>query len=99
MYEIPEDINVLVSFANIEEGLENQIEPPHYPSPDELIPEQQLKQMIYEDVPEPARAIFMRQFLINIHPVQPFNPFKPIKSDTNYAEYFQTFEIEVFQIN
>lgn len=84
--------SAMVSFANIEEGLENQIEPPLYPSPDELIPEQQLKQMIYEDVPEPARAIFMRQFLINIHPVQPFNPFKPIKLDTNYAEYFQTFE-------
>ncbi|MBJ9952704.1 MULTISPECIES: acyl-CoA thioesterase II [unclassified Acinetobacter] len=83
--------SAMISFALIETGLNDQIDPPEYPQPDQLLSEQQLKQMICEDVPKAARDIFMRQFFVNVCPVQPFNPFKPIKSETRYAEYMQTF--------
>lgn len=84
--------SAMVSFALIETGLNDQIEPPEYPQPDQLQSEQQLKQKIYNDVPKTARDIFMRQFFVKVYPVQPFNPFKPIKSTSNYAEYMQTFD-------
>ncbi|OTG67429.1 acyl-CoA thioesterase [Acinetobacter silvestris] len=91
--------SAMVSFAYLEEGLNYQVEQPHYPSPDELESEQQLKQMIFDDAPESMHSIFMRQFHVKIHPVQPFNPFKPIPSETNYAEYFQTFETIPDELN
>ena len=91
--------SALISFAIPEDGLNYQTIEPNYPSPEELISEQQHKQMISEDIPEFMRSIVMRQFNIKIHPVQPFNPFKPVKGETNYAEYFQTFETIPDELN
>ena len=84
--------SALLSFAKPEQGLEYQCTEPEYPAPDQLMSEQQHKELIYADMPETKRALLMKQFNLRMHPVHPFNPFKPVKSAAFYAEYVQTFE-------
>ncbi|MDM1758262.1 MULTISPECIES: acyl-CoA thioesterase domain-containing protein [unclassified Acinetobacter] len=84
--------SAMLSFAQPEQGLEFQISAPDYPHPDTLIPEQEHKMMIVNDIPESRRAIVMQQFNLLIHPVEFANPFHPIKAGTKYAEYFRSFD-------
>ncbi|AWL28025.1 acyl-CoA thioesterase II [Acinetobacter defluvii] len=84
--------SAMLSFAKPEQGLEFQGSAPQYPDPDSLKSEQEYKISILEDIPESRRSIVMQQFNLLIHPVEFYNPFKPVKADTQYAEYFRTFE-------
>lgn len=84
--------SALLSFAKPEQGLEYQCPEPEYPAPDQLMSEQQHKELIYADMPEAKRSLLMKQFNLRMHPVHPFNPFKPVKNPAVYAEYVQTFE-------
>ncbi|MFC2997115.1 acyl-CoA thioesterase [Acinetobacter sichuanensis] len=84
--------SAMVSFVQPEQGLDYQIDPPDYPHPESLLPEQEHKLSILEDVPSKYRDIFMQQFNILIHPVEFSNPFRPQKQKTQYAEYFRSFD-------
>ena len=84
--------SAMLSFAIPEQGLEYQTVEPHYPAPETLLSEQQLKEQIKNDIPEFLHTLVMQQFSLRMHPVLPFHPYKPEKSEAIYAEYVQTFE-------
>lgn len=80
----------MVSFADVEQGLDYQINPPIYPTPETLKNEQQLKQEMVEFVPENVRTFFMRNNHIEIRPINPQHPFKPEPSPAKNAHYLRT---------
>ena len=82
--------SAMVSFVNEEEGLGYQMELPDYPEPDELIPEQQLKESLIDFVPENIRAAFMRPRQVEIRPVTVSNPFLPHPEIPKQAHYLRT---------
>ena len=84
--------SAMVSFAHHEEGLDYQIAEPEYPAPEDLIPEQQLKDNLISFVPENIRAAFMRERHIEIRPVSISNPFAPQPESPSYAHYLRTHE-------
>lgn len=68
---------MLASFAPFEEGLEYQETMPDYPSPAQLLTEQQLKNQVVGKIPDALKARYMRQRHIQIKPVQPRDPIHP----------------------
>ena len=57
------------SFQVQEEGLEHQAEMPDVPDPDDLMSEDELKQMVMASAPEPVKAYWQRERPIEIRPV------------------------------
>ena len=84
--------SAMLSFALQEQGLKYETVMPEYPAPENFRSEQQLKEMMKDLIPEPMRALVMRQFDLNMHPINPVNPFKPIQAEASYAEYMQSFD-------
>jgi acyl-CoA thioesterase-2 len=71
--------NMAVSFQVPEEGLEHQIDMPPAPDPDSLLSERQRRMEIASDMPDEARAWFLRERPIEIRAVDPPDRFKPGK--------------------
>ncbi len=71
--------NMAVSFQVPEQGLEHQIDMPPAPDPDSLPSERQRRMEIASDMPEEARAWFLRERPIEIRAVDPPDRFKPGK--------------------
>ena len=71
--------NMAVSFQVPEQGLEHQIDMPKVPDPDSLPSEKQWRIEIAADMPEEARAFFLRERPIEIRAVEPPDRFKPGK--------------------
>ena len=71
--------NMAVSFQVPEQGLEHQIDMPKVPDPDSLPSEKQRRIEIAADMPEEARAFFLRERPIEIRAVEPPDRFKPGK--------------------
>lgn len=95
VYALQDDeviFSAMLSFTHPEQGLDFQIEAPHYPAPETLKSEQQHKISIEKDIPESHRAIVMQQFNLLIHPVEFANPYQPVKADPQYTEYFRSFD-------
>jgi len=69
------------SFEDTEQGLEHQNAMPRVPWPEELKTEQQLRNEIVAELPEPVRGWFLRVRPIEIRPVEPPNRF----AKGNYA--------------
>jgi acyl-CoA thioesterase-2 len=57
------------SFQRQEEGLDHQAEMPDVPDPDQLMSEDQLKEMVMASAPEPVRAYWQRERPIELRPV------------------------------
>jgi len=57
------------SFQRHEEGLEHQAVMPHVPDPDQLMSEDQLKEMVLASAPEPVRNYWSRERPIELRPV------------------------------
>lgn len=71
--------NMAASFHVPEKGLEHQAEMPPAPDPETLPNERQLRMEIAADMPEEARAWFLRDRPIEIRAVDPVDRFKPGK--------------------
>lgn len=80
----------MISFAEYEQGLDYQINPPPYPAPETLKNEKQIKQEMVEFVPENVRTFFMRDRHIEIRPINLQNPFKPEPSPATNSHYLRT---------
>ncbi|WLF83846.1 acyl-CoA thioesterase II [Moraxella sp. ZY210820] len=84
--------SAMVSFAEYEQGLDYQMNPPTYPAPETLKNEQQIKQEMVEFVPENVRTFFMRDRHVEIRPINLQNPFRPEPSPAKNAHYLRTHE-------
>lgn len=71
--------NMAVSFQVEEKGLEHQMAMPKVPDPDTLPSEKQRRIEIASDMPDEARAWFLRERPIEIRAVDPPDRFKPGK--------------------
>ena len=71
--------NMAVSFQVPEKGLEHQMDMPPVPDPDSLPSERQRRIEIASDMPDEARAWFLRDRPIEIRAVDPPDRFKPGK--------------------
>ena len=77
------------SFQTIEEGFEHQSAMPDAPDPESLPTEQELRAQIIEQLPEQARAWFLRPRPIEMRPVEPVNFLKPEKRPPNQMVWFR----------
>lgn len=82
----------MVSFAELEQGLEYETHQSDYPSPESLKNEQQLKDELSEFVPEHIRKFFDKDKHIEIRPIIIDNPFRPEPSPAVNAHYLRTFD-------
>lgn len=82
----------LMSFAHHEQGLDFQIDMPHAPQVDQLMPEHQVKQAMLPSVPPQFRQAFMRERIVSLIPVEPVNPFEPKPSLPQQTFYLKTWE-------
>ncbi|WP_173912319.1 acyl-CoA thioesterase II [Acinetobacter sp. Marseille-Q1618] len=82
--------SAMVSFATPEDGLDYQIAEPHYPKPEELKSEQELKENLVSFIPENIRTAFMRPRQVEIRPTTISNPFQPQPEAPSYAHYLRT---------
>lgn len=68
---------MLVSFALLEDGLDYQEKMPVYPTPNELLNEQQLKEQFIGNVPPALQERYLRKRHVEIKPVTPRDPIYP----------------------
>jgi len=77
------------SFQTPEEGLEHQSTMPNAPDPESLPTEEELRAKIIEQLPEQARAWFLRPRPIEMRHVEPTNFLKPEKRPPNQMVWFR----------
>lgn len=81
--------SMLASFSHDEEGLDYQKTMPTYPSPEDLLTEQQLKDQVVGKIPEALQARYMRKRHIEIKPVQPRDPVHPTPMQPRQANWLR----------
>ena len=77
------------SFQTPEEGFEHQSTMPNAPDPESLPTEEELRAKIIEQLPEQARAWFLRPRPIEMRHVEPTNFLKPEKRPPNQMVWFR----------
>lgn len=82
----------MVSFANPEEGLNYQIDPPEYPLPENLKSEEELKKALINFIPENIKKLFERRRSVEVVPINPSNPFDPQPEAPVQANYLRTWD-------
>ncbi len=81
--------SMIASFAPMEDGLEYQPEMPIYPPPEDLLTEQQLKELVVGKIPDGLKARFMRQRHVEIKPVKPRDPIHPTPMTPKQANWLR----------
>jgi acyl-CoA thioesterase II len=77
------------SFQTVEEGFEHQSAMPKAPDPESLPTEAELRSKIIEQLPEQARAWFLKPRPIEMRHVEPTNFLKPEKRPPNQMVWFR----------
>lgn len=71
-----EILTAMVAFQVEEAGFEHQLPCPQAPAPDDLIPEQKLREAMAPRIPEERREQMMKERAIDMRPVNPASPLK-----------------------
>jgi len=69
------------SFQTLEDGLEHQIDMPDVPAPDTLIPEEDLRKQVAEQLPPAIAKWFTLSGPIELRPVNPKQRLNPVKGE------------------
>lgn len=82
-------LNMAASFQLPEDGAHHQHAMPEVPPPEALKSEQELRRAVIDQIPEAARAFFLRRRPIEIRPVTPRAWRDPVKTEPVYRSWFR----------